>query len=161
VALLEKGRAEESLAHLQTAVQLDSHDADAHYNLGNTFLAMGRAREALAQYQTVLEINPDDTQAMNNMAWILATSPDPMIRDGIRAVAVAERAVRLTENKAQRTVATLAAAYAEMGRFPEAVKTAQRALQLALNEGNNARADSIRSQIARYESGAAFRERRY
>jgi tetratricopeptide (TPR) repeat protein len=161
VALLEKGRAEESLAHLQTAIQLDPHDADAHYNLGNTFLAMGRAREALAQYQTVLEINPDDTQAMNNMAWILATSPDPMIRDGIRAVAVAERAVKLTENKEQRTVATLAAAYAEIGRFPEAVKTAQRALQLALNEGNNARADSIRSQIARYESGAAFRERRY
>jgi protein O-mannosyl-transferase len=159
VALLEKGRAEESLAHLQTAIALDPHDADAHYNLGNTFLAMGRTREAVAQYQQALEINPDDTETMNNMAWILATSPDPMIRDGTKAVALAERAVSLTDNKEQRTVATLAAAYAETARFPEAVKTAQRALQLVLNEGNNARADSIRSQIARYESGAAFRDR--
>lgn len=161
VALLEKGRAEESLGHLQTAIALDPHDADAHYNLGNTFLAIGRAREAVAQYQQALEINPDDTQTMNNMAWILATSPDPMIRDGTKAVALAERAVLLTDNKEQRVLATLAAAYAEMGRFPEAVKTAQRALQLVLDEGNNARADSIRSQIALYESGAAFRARRF
>jgi len=159
VALLEKGRAVESLAHLQTAIVLDPHDADAHYNLGNTFLAMGRSREAVAQYQQALDINPDDTETMNNMAWILATSADPLIRDGTKAVALAERAVSLTDNKEQRAVATLAAAYAEMGRFPEAVKTAQRALQLVLNEGNNARADSIRSQIARYESGAAFRYR--
>jgi tetratricopeptide (TPR) repeat protein len=159
VALLEKGRADESLAHLQTAIALDSHDADAHYNLGNTFLAMGRMREAVAQYQQALDINPDDTQSMNNMAWILATSADPMIRNGTKAVALAERAVSLTDNKEQRAVATLAAAYAEIGLFPEAVKTAQRALQLVLNEGNNARADAIRSQIARYESGAAFRDR--
>jgi tetratricopeptide (TPR) repeat protein len=160
VALLEKGRAEESLAHLQTAIALDPHDADAHYNLGNTFLAMGLAREAVTQYQQALEINPDDTETMNNMAWILAASPDPMIRDGIKAVALAKRAVLLTDNKEQRAVATLAAAYAEMGRFPEAVETAQRAVQLALREGNNARAESIRSQIAMYESGAAFRDRR-
>jgi len=160
VALLEKGRAEESLAHLQTAIALDPHDADAHYNLGNTFLAMGLAREAVAQYQQALEINPDDTETMNNMAWILAASPDPMIRDGIKAVALAKRAVLLTDNKEQRAVATLAAAYAEMGRFPEAVETAQRAVQLALREGNNARAESIRSQIAMYESGAPFRDRR-
>ena len=161
VALLEKGRAEESLSHLQTAIALDSHDADAHYNLGNTFLAMGRAREAVAEYQKALDINPDDTETMNNMAWILATAPDAMIRDGTKAVALAERAVLLTNNKEQRAVATLAAAYAETGRFPEAVKTAQRALQLASNEGNNARADSIRSQIALYESGAAFRDRHF
>jgi protein O-mannosyl-transferase len=159
VALLEKGRAEESLSHLQTAIALDPHDADAHYNLGNTFLAMQRARDAVAEYQKALDINPDDTETMNNMAWILATSTDPMIRDGTKAVALAERAVLLTDNKEQRAVATLAAAYAEIGLFPEAVKAAQRALQLVLNEGNNARADAIRSQIVRYESGAAFRDR--
>jgi len=161
VALLENGRAEESLAHLQTAIALDPHDADAHYNLGNAFLAMGRAREAVAQYQQALDINPDDTETMNNMAWILATSPDPIIRDGAKAVALAERAVSLTENKEQRVVATLAAAYAEMGRFPEAVTTGQRAVHLALKEGNQARADAIRSQVALYESGAAFRDRHF
>jgi len=122
---------------------------------------MRRTRDAVAQYQQALDINPDDTETMNNMAWILATSPDPMIRDGAKAVALAERAVALTNNKEQRTVATLAAAYAEMGRFPEAVKTGQSAVQLALNEGNNARAEAIRSQVALYESGAAFRDRHF
>jgi tetratricopeptide (TPR) repeat protein len=160
-ALLDIGRPNESLASLQKAIELEPKFSDAHYNLGNTFLAMGQAREAIAQYQQALDINPDDTETMNNMAWILATSPDPMIRDGTKAVALAERAVLLTDNKEERTLATLAAAYAEIGRFPEAVKSAQRALQLVINEGNNARADSIRSQIALYQSGAAFRDRRF
>jgi Flp pilus assembly protein TadD len=160
VALLETGRPEESLAHLQTALALDPHDGDAHYNMGNTLMEIGQASEALAHFNTALQINPDDTQALNNMAWMLATWPDALIRDGTKAVALAERAVLLADNKEQRTIATLAAAYAEMGRFSEAVATAQRALQLALNEGNNGRAAAIRSQLKFYESGAAFRDRR-
>jgi tetratricopeptide (TPR) repeat protein len=161
VALLETGRPDESLAHLQTAVALDPHDADAHYNLGNTFLAMGRVREAVAEYQQALEINPDDTETMNNMAWILATSPDPMIRDGTKAVALAERAVSLTSNKEPRVAATLAAALAEIARFQDAAETAERAAQLARDHGNLALADSIRKQIELYRASLPVRDRRY
>jgi Flp pilus assembly protein TadD len=161
VALLETGRVQESLSHLETAVTLDPNNADAHYNLGNTLLQMGRASEAVAQYKRTLELNPDDTEAMNNMAWILATCPETLFRNGTKAIALAERADALTSKASPVISATLAAAYAESGRFVDAVKTAQRALQLALNEGNNARAESIQSQIATYESGAAFRDRRF
>jgi ABC-type nitrate/sulfonate/bicarbonate transport system substrate-binding protein len=74
---------------------------------------------------------------------------------------LAERADSLTSKKSPVISATLAAAYAESGRFADAIKTAQRAFQLAQGEGNNARAESIQSQLAMYESGAPFRDRRF
>ena len=86
----------ESLAHLQKALEIEPKFADAHYNLGNTYLQMGQAKEAIAQYQMALDIDPNDTQALNNMAWILATWPDALTRDGAKAVELAERANSLT-----------------------------------------------------------------
>ena len=161
VFYLEMGRVEESLAHLQKALEIEPKFADAHYNLGNTYLEIGRAREALTHFSRALEISPDDLQAMNNMAWMLATWPEAEIRDGAKAVELAERANSLTHNNSPIVSATLAASYAEAGRSADAVKTAQRALQLAINEGSTERADSIRAQIELYQSGAAFRDRRH
>jgi protein O-mannosyl-transferase len=160
VALLETGQAEESLAHLQAALKIDPENGEAHYNLGNTFLQMRRAQEALAEYERAVQINPDDTEALNNMAWVLATWPDALIRDGNKAVAAAERADILTNGRSPIISATLAAAYAEAGRFADAITNAQRALKLAAEEGNTARADSISAQLALYQTGAAFRDRR-
>ena len=94
------------------------------------------------------------------MAWVLATWPDALTRDGNKAVAAAERANTLTNGKSPIVSATLAAAYAEAGRFADAITNAQRALKLAAEEGNTARADSIGAQLAVYRSGAAFRDRR-
>lgn len=161
VFFLEMGRIDESLAHLQTAVEIEPKYADAHYNLGNTYLQMGQAKEALSHYNRALEIDPNDTQALNNMAWILATWPDALTRDGAKAVELADRADSLTRGASPVVCATLAAAYAEAGRFAEALKTGQRALQLATAEGNAQRVDSIRTQIETYQSGAAFRDHRF
>jgi tetratricopeptide (TPR) repeat protein len=160
-ALLEIGRPDESLVSLQKAIELDPKSSDAHYNLGNTFLQMGRANDAVAYYKHALALAPDDTETMNNLAWTLATSPDALVRDGSKAVQVAERADSLTNNSNSIISATLAAAYAEAGRFADAARTAQRAIQLALNEGNDSRAASIRAQLSAYESGKAFRDRRF
>lgn len=161
VALLEMGRADQSLISLRSALEIDPNDADAHYNFGNTLLQLGRAREAVAQYSRALEINRDDIEAQNNMAWVLATCPDASVRNSIQAVAIAERADLLTMRKSPVISATLAAAYAEAGRSADAIKTAERAFQLAINEGNQSRANSIRAQIDLYKTGAAFRDRRY
>ena len=72
---------------------------------------------------------------MNNLAWILAANPDATLRNGAEAVALAERACKLTDYKEGVFVGTLAAAYAEAGRFPEAVSSAERARSLALAAG--------------------------
>jgi tetratricopeptide (TPR) repeat protein len=160
VALLEIGQAHRALIHFQKAIEIHPRSADAHYNLGNGFLQIGRASEALAHYQKALEITPDDTETLNNMAWILATWPEALTRDGTKAVELAERADSLTRGASPVISATLGAAYAEAGRFEDATRAAQRALQLALAEGNEARAASIREQLEFYQAGRAFRDRR-
>ncbi|MDP9003282.1 MAG: tetratricopeptide repeat protein, partial [Verrucomicrobiota bacterium] len=160
VFFLELGQPDESIAHLQQALEIEPNYENAHYNLANTYLQIGRAREAISHYQRALEIEPDDTEAMNNMAWILATWADPLVRDGTKAVELAQRADSLTRGKNQVIAATLAAALAEAGRFAEASTTGERAFQLASAEGNTSRADSIRAQIELYRSGVAFRDQR-
>lgn len=158
---LDLGRVEDSISVLKEALALEPRLGDAHYNLGNTYLAVGEAAQALTHYQRALEIQPDDTQALNNRAWILATWPNPSLRDGPKAVALAERADSLTNKRDQVIAATLAAAYAESGRFVEAERTGERALRLALAERNEPRALSIRAQLETYKSGNAFRDNRY
>lgn len=115
---MENGQPNKSLALLRKAVELGPQYGDAHYNLAITFLHMGRAAEALAHYKNALEINPYDTEAQNNLAWILATWPDALIRDGAKAVEVAERADTLTRNASPVISATLAPAYAEAAASP-------------------------------------------
>ncbi|PYJ11486.1 MAG: hypothetical protein DMF06_02275 [Verrucomicrobia bacterium] len=160
VVLLELGQPDESLAHLRKALEIDPNDGDAHYNLGNTLLQLGRAQEAVVEYERAVAINPADAQALNNVAWVLATWPDALVRDGAKAVKVAERADALTQHRNLVITSTLAAAYAEAGQFAEAAKTGQHALQLAADEGNSSRAESIRAQINLYQSGVAFRDHR-
>lgn len=158
---LALGRVQDALAVLREALQLEPRLEDAHYNLGNTYLTLGDAEQALASYQRALELQPDDTEALNNMAWILSTWPQSSIRNGVKAVALAERADTLTRKQNQIIAATLAAAYAETARFPEAEQAAERAFKLAEAEGNESRAQFIRAQLDTYKAGKPFRDNRY
>jgi tetratricopeptide (TPR) repeat protein len=161
VFYLESGQIDKARSHFQEALEIEPRFADAHYNLGNLYLQIGEAQEALTHYQRALETQPDDIQALNNRAWILATWPNSSIRNGPKAVELAEHADSLTSRRNQVVAATLAAAYAEVGRFPEAVRTAERAMRLAASEGKEARALSIREQLETYKSGNAFQDNRY
>jgi tetratricopeptide (TPR) repeat protein len=157
---LQMGRADESLVYLQKALKIDPDNVAAHFNLANTLLQMGRADEAVSQLQKVLLIDPDDAEAQKNMAWVLATSPEARIRDGTQALKLAERANQLTNARNPIMGATLAAAYAENGRFSDALKTAESALQLANDSGNVALAEALRRQISVYRTGVPFRDNR-
>jgi tetratricopeptide (TPR) repeat protein len=160
VFYMEAGRIDEALALLQEAVGMEPKLEDAHYNLGNLYLKIGDGPEALVHYQRALDLDPDDIQALNNMAWILATWPNEPVRDGLKAVTLAEHAHSLSNGRNQVVAATLAAAYAETGRFPDAIRTAEQAIRLAAAEGNEARAISVRDQLESYKSGNPFRDNR-
>lgn len=155
---LQRGRLEDSIAHLQKALAINPDNADAHNNLANMLLRMGQIDEALAHYNKALELRPADISAQNNLAWLLATFPDARIRDGPRAIQLAERADKLTGGDNPVIIATLSAAYAETGRFLDAVKTARRALDLANGSGATDLADAIKAQLALYEAGIPSRE---
>ena len=95
-------------------------------------------------------------EAQNNLARVLATSSQASLRNGNKAVILARQANQLTGGENPIILSTLAAAYAEAGRFPEAVETAQRALRLAETQSNTTLADAIRSQMKLYQAGLPF-----
>ena len=129
-----------------------------HANMANTLLQIGRTDEALFHLRKTLELDPGDSEAQKNMAWFLATSPIAHLRDRTNAVKLTESANRLTDGRDAVVVTTWAAAYAEVGRFAEAIQTAERALQLANQFGNTALVEGIRGHIASYRSGQPIRD---
>ncbi len=154
--LLQQGRIDEAIAHFQKAVEIKPDHASAHKNLGIAFFQQGRMDEAIAHFKKSLEIRPDQVEIQNNLAWLLATCPRASLRNGSQAVELAQRANQLTGDNNPNLLCTLAAAYAEAGRYPEAVETAQRALQLAETYSNPALAGDIRSELKLYQAGVPF-----
>ena len=157
-ALLQKGKVDEAISHLQKALQITPDYAEAHNNLGDALLQKGKAAEAIAHFQRALQTRPDYAEAQNNLAWVLATCPQASLRNGNQAVELAQRANQLAGDGNPVVLDTLAAAYAEAGRFPEAVATAQRALQLAGTQSNTALAKALRSQLKLYQAGLPFHQ---
>jgi len=157
-ALLKKGDVDEAIVHYQKALQIKPDSMETHNNLGNAFLQKGRMDEAIVHYQKALQIEPDNAKVQNNLARVLATCPQASLRNGNKAVELAQRANQLTGGGNPTILHTLAAAYAEAGRFPEAVETARRALQLAETQSNIALADAIRSELKLYQAGIPFHQ---
>jgi tetratricopeptide (TPR) repeat protein len=155
-ALLRKGQIDEAITRYEKTLELLPENADAHVNLGSAFLAKGRVVDAMAQYKEALRIAPENLAAQSNLAWLLATSPDSSLRNGPEAVVLAEQASRLSGGTKPLILRTLAAAYAEAGRFSEARETAHAALQAADDQGNSALSDVLRKEIALYESDRPY-----
>jgi protein O-mannosyl-transferase len=152
-ALLRKGRTDEAIAHYQKVLELRPENADAHANLGSAFLAKGRVRDAMVACRNALRISPDNVPAQSNLAWLLATSSDPSLRNGVEAVALAEQADSESSRNENHPIVLriLAAAYAEAGRFAEAKNTARQALHEAEIQGNSNLSNALRDEIALYE----------
>jgi Flp pilus assembly protein TadD len=121
-------------------------------------LATGRGARAIAHYQTALELLPQDSSIQNNLAWILATHPQAVYRNGAKAVALAEEANQLSGGHNPAIMSTLAAAYAEAGRFGEAMATAQQAIELATTQNDTAMVGVLRTQLGFYEAHVPFRD---
>jgi Flp pilus assembly protein TadD len=161
IALLQQGRVDEAIAHFQRAVDIRPSDVEFRNVLGYTLFQKGRMDEAIAQYQAILKIRPGQPEACNYLgraAWVLATSPEASIRNGAKAIDLAGQMERLSNGKDPLVVMVLAAAFAEAGRFSEAVTAAERAQQLAVQHGNNSLADVLGTQIKLYQAGTPFRD---
>jgi len=157
-ALAAQGRFDEAIQNYRQATQISSNRPQTFYHWGMTLDQSGRTRDAVAQYREALRLNPNLAAALNNLAWILAANPDDELRNGAEAVRLAEHACELTHDGKPVYLVTLAAAYAEAGRFPEAVATAEKAEQLATTAGSRKLAEKSRQLLELYRAGKPNRE---
>lgn len=151
--LFAMGRLDEALRHLQRAVELDSGFAPAQINLGALLEARGEPAQAVPFYRRAVAIDPTGVEQVNNLAWVLATASDPAVRDGAEAVQHAEEAARLTEHRNPQVLDTLAAAYAEAGRFDDATRTAGQAIELLAGSPD---AVPVAERLAGYQAGRPY-----
>ena len=156
--LLRDGQIQEAIAHFQRALAIQPNNAPAHRHLAQAFVLVADTSEAVQHYQAALAIQPDDVPTLNNLAWILATCPQASIRNGAEAVELAQQANHLSGGTNASILGTLAAAYAEAGRFPEAVSTAQRGLELAISQTNTPNVNDLRARIKLYQTGSPLRD---
>jgi tetratricopeptide (TPR) repeat protein len=155
-ALGSRGRFPEAKVPLRHALELKPADNEVRRLLAVTLVQGGRVEEAVGAYGEILRRSPDDLDALNNVAWIRATHADPGHRDGAEAVRLAERARDKSPEPVAVLYSTLAAAYAEAGRFPEAVSACERAIELAKGAGDPRQADTFLRQLARYRENKPF-----
>ncbi len=156
--LFQQGRTDEAIAQWQKALATQPNDASFHTALGDAFLQRGLQKDAIAEYEHAARISPHDPMARNNLAWLLATSSDASVRDGNRAIEVAEQSVQLSGGKDPNYLRTLAAAYAEVGQFSEAIATAEQAMQIASVQGKSKLATILENEVIVYRAHTPLRE---
>jgi len=159
LALGRQDRTNQAIAHLTEAIGIEPDYTEAHYNLGVALARAGKTSDAVRHYRHALRLDGDRLAALNNLAWILATNENPELRDGPEAVRLAERACELTDYKDPGTLDTLGVAYAEAGRFAEAVTTAEEAVRLAASAGEAQLAREIQSRLELYKLKRPYRHR--
>jgi hypothetical protein len=133
--------------------------ADAELKTAEGSAVIGNLSGAIRHYRRVLELNANSVVACNNLSWLLATTSDSRWRNGNEAVRLAERACQLTREKEAFMIGTLAAAYAEAGRFNEAVAAAQKARTVALAHGQTDIAAANERLLDLYKSGRAYHQK--
>ncbi len=123
--------------------------ARVHHNLGRALVMTGDLAGALDHFREAAHLKPNWPVPLNDAARILATHPDPKVRNANEAIHLAERAAELTNHQNVSILDTLALAYARAGHFDRAVTTIQTAIGLA----SAARADRLREQLELYRRG--------
>jgi tetratricopeptide (TPR) repeat protein len=155
-AFLKKGEIDEAILHCRAVLSTQPEHADAHTILANAFLQKGEIGNAIEQYKKTLEIAPRSVPALNNLAWILATCSDPALRDGTKALELAQRANEFSGRNNPIILRTLAAAHANVGQFSTAVEVGQ--LALSLTDRQSPLASALQRELAGYKASEPYRE---
>lgn len=160
-ALLAKKRVDEALNEYSHAVALMPTNALAHAAFANALLQKGELDHAVDEFEQALHLQPDFPPAKSRLlliGWIWATSPNDGYRNGILALRLAQELQQMSDRKDPYTLRILAAAYAEVGSYSEAVSSATQALQIATAQTNAELAADLRKQLGYYQSERPFRD---
>jgi tetratricopeptide (TPR) repeat protein len=133
-ALMRAGRLADAIAQFEIALQLQPRYAHARNSLATAFAATRQWGEAIRCWRETLKITPNNVAAQSGLAWTLATAPDPALRNGAEALTISQHLSQTTGASNPLLLRVLAAAYAEAGRFPEAIETTERGIALATSQ---------------------------
>jgi len=156
--LAKQNRVSEAIDAWLNTVRIRPSFAAGHENLGYAFYLQGKFADSLTHLRLALQADPDRVSDLNLAASLLATSPDASIRNGADAVALADHAQTLTHAQDPAILDTLSAAYAESGRFPEAMEVERQAITVATQQGKTALTATLEAHLSRYQSSKALRE---
>ena len=151
---LSRGNLDEAREHFAKALAANPDYAEAHYDLALIETREGGFTAAVGHYEKCLELMPDDPDTLGNLAWLYATCPDGEVRQGARALELARKLEGLQDGRNPRVFDILAAACAETGDFPAAVKAAETALQLTVSE--DPAGPMRRKLLSLYRSGRPY-----
>lgn len=132
--------------------------SEAQIQIASGLCRQGNFSGAANHYRQMLKTHPVMVDLLNNLAWLLATCPDAAVRNGSEAVEHAEKACQLTHYQTTVVVGTLAAAYAEAGRFEDAIRTAQKACAQAAGAGDEILLQKNRQLLGWYQKGSPYHE---
>lgn len=152
------GRLEQAAAAYERLLKLRPRDPQLYKNAASVFERLGRRPQVISVLNDAHNLFPGDPEVANNLAWCLATSRQPALRDGARAIELAQAAQVTLGGDAPGMLDTLAAALAEAGRFPEAVQTAQRAIELAKAQSRVDLAAGLTQRLKLYQTGQPYHE---
>jgi tetratricopeptide (TPR) repeat protein len=135
LALAGQGKLEAAVAQYRESLKIDPRQVAVKCSLAALLGALNRPGEAIEEYRDAVRLEADSSEALNNLAWLLATCSEPSLRNGPEAVRLAEQACEQAKDSMPVFVGTLAAAYAEAGRFQDAIAAAEKARKLATTAG--------------------------
>jgi tetratricopeptide (TPR) repeat protein len=155
---LRENRPDEARRHAENAVLAQPSDAASYTALARVLVRQNEIEAALPLFEQSLRLKPDQPEAANDLAWLLATSENPRVRDAEAARRWAGLACALTRTNQPGPLDTLAAAEAAAGDFEQAILTARQALRLAIAQQQDDLRRQIETRLARYEAGQPLRD---
>jgi tetratricopeptide (TPR) repeat protein len=155
--LQEQHRHAEAAKNYRKAIELEPTLAKAYFALGKTLAAQGQYGNAIQTIRRGLEVEPRAMVMGDELAWLMATAPDATLRDATRAIQISEQIAEVTARQQPKPLSTLAAAYAEAGRFDDAVRTAKEAMALATAQNLTNLVTEIDSELRLYQQGKPYR----
>ena len=158
VALAHTGRFADAAEQFRQVVAITPNDPEAHYNYANALTACGRAQQAIGEYETALQLRPSYPDAENNLARLLASVPPANGGSPTEAVQLAEAACNATSNQVAPYLETLGEAYASVGRFDDAIRTADKTLAIARATGQTQLVQQVQMLMEMYRGERRYRE---
>jgi tetratricopeptide (TPR) repeat protein len=161
LATARQGDYGSALVQFGYAILIDPNWSEPRAKLRLVLSALSGDPEASKHLEELAALAHDSPALLNDVAWLRATSLEPSLRNGLEAVAMAERACGLTKRKDAACLATLAASYAETDRFTEAVGAAEEALRLARARNDVMLVTRLQKLLTEFQNNHPYREKSF